>query len=64
MVRVRVNGGRNVKLDPAERTGMDVLSRDFTFSAVAWGVGRGSHSSAGWVKHGHEKNGQISNAFM
>lgn len=39
MVRVRVNGGRNVKLDLAERIGMDLLSRDFAFSASAWVLG-------------------------
>lgn len=65
MVRVRVNGRRNIKLDLAgSGIGMDLLSRDFTFSAIAWAVRRGSHSLAGWPKHGHEKGGQIRNAFM
>lgn len=43
------NGGRITKLNEAEFTDMDSLSRDSALEIAAWGVRKGSNSSFVWL---------------
>lgn len=47
ILRVYVNGPRDVRLDHAAVSDMVLLSRDSAFHIVAWGVTEGSNSLVG-----------------